>query len=64
MCVYCTIGKKELAPSAVAGLASIENFAQVKLRKTNRNQDDVGSGSSAGVTFSTPSVSLIHIKGE
>ena len=47
----------------MAGLASVENFAAVKLRKTNRNQEEMGSGSSAGVTFSAPSVSLIHIKG-
>ena len=47
----------------MAGLASTENFAAVRLRKTNRNQEEVGSGSSAGVTFSAPSVSLIHIKG-
>ena len=62
-CVVLGIGKKSLAASAVAGLASVENFAAVKLRKTNRNQEEMGSGSSAGVTFSAPSVSLIHIKG-
>lgn len=56
-------GKKNLDASAMAGLASVENFAAVKLRKMTRNQEDMVSGSSAGVTFSTPSVSLIHIKG-
>ena len=47
----------------MAALASVENFAAVKLRKMTRNQEEMGGGSSAGVTFSTPSVSLIHIKG-
>lgn len=58
-----SVGKKNLAASAVAGLASVENFAAVKLRRTTKNQEDMSGGSSAGVTFSTPSVSLIHIKG-
>ena len=63
LCVALGVGKKNLAASAVAGLASVENFAAVKLRKINRNQEEMGSGSSAGVTFSAPTVSLIHIKG-
>ena len=59
----CHTGKKNLAASAMAGLASVENFAAVKLRKTaNRDQGEVGV-TSAGVSFSTPSISLIHIKG-